>query len=59
MKCPDTEEIECEMFEVIDAIDDDIAKALMLEHQDVVYILMGSKHPPNILFQSMTTIWLV
>ena len=32
------------------AIDDDHVKALMLEHHDVFYILMG-KHPPSIPFQ--------
>ena len=40
MQCPDTEEIKCEMFEVINAIDDDHVKALMLEHRDVFYILI-------------------
>ena len=58
MQCPDTEKIKFEMFEVINAIDDDHVMALMLEHQDVFYILMG-KHPPNIPFQSMIKIWLV
>ena len=46
------------LFEVIKEIDDDHVKALMLEHQDVFYILMG-KHLPNNPFQSMTKIWLV
>ena len=58
MQCPDTEEIKCEMFEVINAIEDDHVKALMLEQQEVFYIILG-KHHPGIPFESMIKIWLV
>ena len=58
MQCPDTEEIKCEMFEVINAIEDDHIKTLMFEQLEVFYILMD-KHPPGIPFESMIKIWLV
>ena len=58
VQCPDTDEIKCEMFEVISAIDDDYVTDILTAPQEVFYVLMG-KQPATDCFDSIVKIWLV
>ena len=58
MQCPTFEGIKSEMFDIINAIEDENVQRNMNETDDLFNIIMG-KHPMEIPFDSMLKIWLV
>ena len=58
MQCPASEDIKSEKFDVINSVDDEHVKTIMLDQQELFYILTG-KHPPELPFESMSKILVI